>query len=324
MKRTARINAALAITLVCSGAASADVFTEATAGINFANSSYTYGYNAPTGPISSSTGTGTYGGCYPNVTCSISALGTVDSTGKLQGSYDSVTMNASVPPDNVGHAGYSGSASAYAVANAATGSIGVSGTGTYNIVPAGYQEGGTGQAQAGVSDTLHFTIAGANGSTVTLLPVTYTVTGSLTAGGGYSSMDAQFNLGSGHLDEQASVGASGPPSLTQQNVSGWQSYTITQTGPASFTFNGVYAITGASADLGVYEYMSAYGGGGNSSDFSHTGVVGINLGTGVSFTSDSGVFLTQGAAATPEPGTLALVVGVGVLLCATRKKRANM
>jgi hypothetical protein len=56
-------------------------------------------------------------------------------------------------------------------------------------------------------------------------------------------------------------------------------------------------------------------------DFSHTAALSFTLPGDLTFTSDSGVLLTQqGAAAVPEPASLALIGGGLAVLAALRKK----
>ena len=58
---------------------------------------------------------------------------------------------------------------------------------------------------------------------------------------------------------------------------------------------------------------------GMTCDFSNTGSISFGLPQGVSFTSDSGVFLT---AATPVPATLPLLAGgLGMIGLGIRRKR---
>ncbi|MDQ6700453.1 MAG: PEP-CTERM sorting domain-containing protein [Acidobacteriota bacterium] len=312
--------------LITGGAtvAGAGVMTQATASINFANSTATYGYNATNGPAAG-VGARSFGGCATggNFTCGVSFDGTTDTSGTLLSSFDSVTMTAHIPVDIFGRGPVDGSATGFASANATFGTVGVYATGTSNSV-SGFEQGGTGAGQAGISDTLHFRVAGASANTVTLIPVSYAVNGTLSGSNpAIADVQAQLVLGSASFNEAVVYG---PPSfvpvIKQQTAAGWSSYTITQLTPGSFIFNGLYSITGTSADLGVFEYLAGDGGAGGTSQYSHTGVVSINLGSNVTFTSDSG-FLRQAApAGVPEPGSLGLLAsGVAALVVFGRKRR---
>ncbi len=86
-----------------------------------------------------------------------------------------------------------------------------------------------------------------------------------------------------------------------------------------YTMTALYAITGPSADVSIEEFLGATCGFGSSCDYSNAGQVAFDLPSGVSFTSDSGVFLTAQNA--PEPGTLAILTGAIVLLRGVRWKR---
>jgi len=96
-------------------------------------------------------------------------------------------------------------------------------------------------------------------------------------------------------------------------ASGWDSYNYASTDPSNFIFDGVYALHGASGDITVSGALNVIGANGMSADFSHTALYGLDLPAGVSYTSDSGVFLS----AVPEPCTLILLIascaGFGML-----------
>jgi uncharacterized protein (TIGR03437 family) len=314
--KSGRIRILLGLTILAAPLRAA-VFTEVSALINFLNSTAGYGYNGPTAPISTSVGLGSFGGCYPlnllpaGSACTVSFTGTTDTTGTLNSSYDSLTINGSVPQDSLGHAGVSGSASAYATATAATATVGVSGTGSHNA-PNGSEEGGSGSAQAAISDTLHFTVSGASATTSTLIPVSFAVHGTISGGIGNADLIAQFVFGGANFNQTVTMAANFGfiPTITHQSSSGWISASISPNSAGDFTFSGLYAITGSTADVSIFEYLSADGGGGANADFSHTGVVSINLPAGVTYTSDSAVFLSQaGASAIPGINT----DGTGVL-----------
>ena len=72
-----------------------------------------------------------------------------------------------------------------------------------------------------------------------------------------------------------------------------------------------------SEDVAVQTYLQVSCGLGTTCDYSHTGAINLILTPNVTYTSDSGVFLTQtntpGSA--PEPASMALLfVGAGVLV----------
>jgi hypothetical protein len=60
-------------------------------------------------------------------------------------------------------------------------------------------------------------------------------------------------------------------------------------------------------------------------DFLNTGRFGIQAGPGVSYTSDSGVFLTGGAGAVPEPASWAMMIaGFALAGAAARVRRGAL
>jgi len=94
--------------------------------------------------------------------------------------------------------------------------------------------------------------------------------------------------------------------LVPQSIGGWVSSGFLSTSPNDVVFSGVYALTGpATNNLGVQFQLYANCGEGASCDYSHTGAVGLDLPGNVTFTSASGVFLTQ---TTPEPASAWLIV----------------
>ncbi len=112
-------------------------------------------------------------------------------------------------------------------------------------------------------------------------------------------------------------GASGyvPPS-------GWQSYTFSNQTPEGFDFTGVLQVSDlerAQFHLGLD--LDCWGA---TCDFTHTGSIALSLPDNVSFTSDSGVFLTgvTAVAPVPEPETWALMLaGFGVIGSLVRRRR---
>ncbi|MEO7056793.1 MAG: PEPxxWA-CTERM sorting domain-containing protein, partial [Caldimonas sp.] len=113
-------------------------------------------------------------------------------------------------------------------------------------------------------------------------------------------------------------GASGyvPPS-------GWQSYSFSNQTPQGFDFSGVLRVGDLERDvfhLGLNLDCSCA-----TCDFMHTGSIGLSLPEGVSYTSDSGVFLTAGSlpvSPVPEPETWALMLaGLGIVGHFTRRRK---
>ena len=81
-------------------------------------------------------------------------------------------------------------------------------------------------------------------------------------------------------------------------------------------FSGIYTLQGASQSLGIFEQLITSSGYGGSSDFAHTSTFSFDLPQNVTFTSDSGAFLTTASVsgAAPEPGSWVLMlVGFGLL-----------
>ena len=85
-----------------------------------------------------------------------------------------------------------------------------------------------------------------------------------------------------------------------ENVLGWNSTDFTNQAATGFDFTGTLSVTNGELLL-VGMGLSRAPRGGASSDFSNTASIGVSLPGNASFTSDSGVFLTQSPVATPEP-----------------------
>ncbi|MFO0838511.1 MAG: PEP-CTERM sorting domain-containing protein [Phycisphaerae bacterium] len=94
---------------------------------------------------------------------------------------------------------------------------------------------------------------------------------------------------------------------------GWLSHGYGANTPANLSFDGVYALQGASGDIPVSGMLNVTGANGKRADF--TATYGLTLPQGVSFTSDSGVFLSV-----PEPSAFVLLLA-GLAGC-SRLRRA--
>ena len=248
-----------------------------------------------------------------------SATGTVETTGGATASWDAVTAtsnanlyrNYGIPVGSLVN-------TAYAAANLADGSLRASGYG--NSV------GQQGIAQASFNDLIHYTVAGADADSVTYVALHFLLDGfvSSATGPAFARYDWEMHFGDGALFTGAADHLSTAHVLTTNSgypmASGWDSYSFRSLDPANFAFDGVYALHGASGDISVYGALTVSAANGMSADFSHTAWYQLDLPAGVSYTSDSGVFLTGHDAdpAVPEPATIGLV-GLGLL--ATRRWR---
>ena len=250
-----------------------------------------------------------------------SQAGTLDTTGLATSSFDQ-TAGVKVPDVIDYGPGPNYTASSYAAASLATGSLHAFGQGV------GYSEA---QTYAFMSDTLNFTIAGATASTVTPIAVHWTLDGTWSYNpiSWSGEVDAGLTLGGQVLADM--VGTNYHPlafvGAPDTGQSGWASYSYASDTFTSIDFTGVYDLVGASATLPFSTSLYVNPGGGLSADgltafatsidFSNTGQVGLILPSNVSFTSDSGVFLTSQSSAVPEPATLSLVIlpllGLGFL-----------
>jgi hypothetical protein len=227
-----------------------------------------------------------------------------------------------------GVAPYYVTAGATAHANLASASVGFAGSGS--VEPYNNANGGIGSGQAVAVDTLHFAIAGATPSTVTTIGIVFRTDGtagpSAAVGGGQIGIGSEFLFNGSFLRVDISQGNGGDAPLTSMIDSpsglgsGWETAGVEAgSTPTDYTMTAEYQITGASATIPIELYMSGSCGAGSSCDYSHTGAVSFDLPTGVSFTSDSGVFMT--ASAVPEPESLAVLAAAIGMLAVTRRRR---
>jgi hypothetical protein len=188
--------------------------------------------------------------------------------------------------------------------------------------------GGVGSTGLGsFSDVVNYSPPGATPSTVTDVQLQWTLDGTImdtAPGGGSITWDMQFgNAGLNAIiyvgSDSASACAPGATPFVPcieggaPTVAGCVSSSFSSDTPGNIIFNCTYQLVGASFNIPVSgELYSDFGGGGTGQvgptnvDFSHTAVYSLTVPDGT-FTSDSGVFLTQQNTAAPEPGTLTLL-----------------
>ena len=257
----------------------------------------------------------------------VAVTGSTDQTGTLTASHDESS--------NIATSSIYGSAQAAASADLATGQLHLFATAEYSAGDAGAGA----IAAATLNDTLHFTVAGANAGTVTLIPVSFAFDGMFTPGrplGPSATLYYNFIFGNARAYEFGDYGAgyyngTSYPTFSfpapQGQTSGWQSASFTSYDPQNTRFSGIYAITGASADIPISFGLQIIAGNNVTLDYSHAGSVSIGHVDGVSYTSDSGVFLTAAPAVggVPEPVSWAmLVVGFAAVGTMARRRRETV
>lgn len=226
-----------------------------------------------------------------------------------------------------------GSATSSRTAGQSTSSSTLADLGSASIHYYSTQSGGAANRMYGeLDDTLRFSLP--DPASVYLIPFTYTFDGTVSGGLG---MDAEtfFILGFADAGSNQANSANGPyqpPSFGMNEGSSWQDAAITALGDYGYRVTGLLKVGGADLGTNVAFQIRANIGCGVSNtpqqicDFGNTQKFQFGaLPTGVSYTSDSGVFLTATAnGGVPEPALWALViVGFGGAGAALRGQRAR-
>jgi hypothetical protein len=261
-----------------------------------------------------------FGGCNPNSVCSASQGGTTDTSPSDTSSFSQTTLS------DVDY-GAPGNGASYARADITTAQLGVSVSGTYRSIFGDPGHGIGGHATAAFSDGLHFTVAGASANTSTNIGLNVILHGTFADdghGGLFTSTNLINTLGFGNASYRTDDGLGVNPNTHQ--ASGWASYVFAPDTAGDIVFSGIYTLQGASQDLGIFEQLITTSGYGGSSDFSHTSTLDFILPENVSFTSDSGAFLSAAPVSTevPEPSTWGMfLLGLAAIGWATRAVRWN-
>lgn len=206
------------------------------------------------------------------------------------------------------------SAQAFATADLATGTAGVSAATTgVGVVPGpAYFGHATGKVEE--FDTIYFDISGATSSTVTNIPVTFTLHGSST---GLLFEGLLFSAAIG-------VQWGGVPQTgVLQEAYAAPSDASLQTFQGTETFSGDLVVLGPNPIAGFDLDLLADCDVNCTADFSDTASVSLDLPPGVTFTSASGVFLTQPFEEVAEPTALAGFAPALVGLAFLRRRKSK-
>jgi MYXO-CTERM domain-containing protein len=211
-------------------------------------------------------------------------------------------------------AGDSSSASAYAAADLAAGTLKAAAAN-------GGNSGATSTAQ--FDDTLTFNVPGASVQNPGFIGISFVLHGVESAGvNGTISEEASILFGSAQVDAQWS--SSQVPFL-KTNI-GWATENVIQLDKGNFLFTGTIAVTNPNPVETITEslILSCAVSDGCSEDYSHTATTSLMLAQGTGYTSASGVFLSAPVTATPEPSTFApglLGLGVAGVVWTRRRRR---
>ncbi len=247
----------------------------------------------------------------PNLLCLGSAGGTADASYALTASTSSASIQTARLND---FANTNGFASASSYANLATGKVGAS-------VQADFFR--SGQAVAIFNDTLNFSIAGADPATVTQIGVTFAIDGNLTNSiNAFSVAGVQGDLRFG--DASATVSYQLASVLSQSLTSGgWLSGSWAEgSNPGQSIFTGVYGLIGSNPVVGIRSALAASASSVATSDYANTSTFRFMLPTNVSFTSNSGAFLSAPSGAVPEPAAWAMMIAGFGMIGVTMRRRS--
>jgi hypothetical protein len=284
---------------------------------------------------SGSGGDSSYGNSYDSAS-GYSALGngtyTMSSTGTAAGLTANQLFGSATDP--AGNFGRPASADSNVSVNLATGeikifeemgpcySIGIPGCGGTVNAGGGIREGVTFHNTTGLAETVGFTWRASLDATVQVVPLP---NGSaLYSGVGGTTVFAI--LGGEVTYDFGSCGVSNCGAIDGSRTGGFDTLTMTPSGTFGAQFFATATLAPGDTFTPVFENFNPVCVLGATCDGTHTGALTMSLPTGVTFTSDSGIFLTQTPATsgTPEPGTWVLmgcgIVGLGMVRA--RKRQA--
>jgi hypothetical protein len=156
---------------------------------------------------------------------------------------------------------------------------------------------------------------------VALLGIEYDITGEVV--GEHMDNGGRLAFGDAHVGFRrlalGELGAAEGPI----DVFGWESYTVSspRRGNSGMSFSAIYALPVGVSTLRFEQSLAANCWKTGSCDYGHTAAFDMSLPAGVTFTSESGVFLTAPVSEVPEPSTVLLsLAGLTGVLIASRRK----
>jgi hypothetical protein len=159
-----------------------------------------------------------------------------------------------------------------------------------------------------MKDQLTFAVGGSGSDTIS---VGFSLDGNVNpgnVGAGSWSQTIEYNFGSPFLFWQSGSGFNSP---TTAPTARWDTASFTGNSLTGFNFVGTLTVTnGEVVPISFIQQLNCNNG--TVCDFSNTGQMSLILPSDVSYSSASGVFLTQGATATPEP-SLRFLTGFGIV-----------
>lgn len=242
----------------------------------------------------------------------VSSVANIDGNGNIYGGLDA-------PSQDSASASYAGWASANAYADLTTGKVGVYAASTGDQ----YGTNGGATAHAIMGDTLTFDIAGANATTVTSITLQWLVHGfyedipTSNKGTGSFIAELQANSAAAALFNYSNQA---PSSYSNNFTSGGWEFV----GNDSYLLTATYDLLGANPILNLRARISANVVGNITANFVNTATFDFVLPENVTYTSQSGTFLTA-PSAVPEAATwLMMILGFAAVGASLRAGTARV
>lgn len=184
--------------------------------------------------------------------------------------------------------------------NLATGSLGAL---------AQVNNGGFASATSIWSENLTFNVSGATSSTITDITLNFLLHGTLAGAGTGASFSLYANGGqSGAFTIGRGIHETRGPEFSSYDAN-WKSFQVTPTGDAdTYSITAVLGLIGVNPSLTLANSLYVFAESNGVANFMNTASLSLGLPNGVTYTSQSGVFLSQ-VSGVPEPASWAMMLG---------------